>query len=114
MTLANTAIAAAQIRRAIEAVGDRASLVVDNLPYCYLPGLEEHIHSEMANPWREIAYPSGAVVDVSDVFRFRKRRLARCDGCRWDRVCGGVQDVDHLDTLARQAAEGRARAEQLR
>lgn len=112
--LAPLELAAAQIRRAIEAVGDEATIVVDNFPYCYLPGLEAHIHSEMANPWREIAYPSGSIVDVSEIFRFRKKRLPQCDGCRWDRICGGVQDTDHLDAVAQEAALGLERARQLR
>lgn len=105
---------AAELRRAIERLKDMDVTVhVDNFPFCYLPGYEEYIVGEMANPWREIAYPSGAIVDVSDVFRFRKKRLPQCDGCRWDTVCGGIQDVDRLDEIAVALKEGRARARAL-
>jgi MoaA/NifB/PqqE/SkfB family radical SAM enzyme len=87
-------------------LGSRVSLNIDNFPFCFLPGREQYIVGEMANPWREIAYPTGGVTDVSAFFRFRKRRLPQCDGCKWDRVCGGIQDrpgpqpVGHLPVVA--------------
>jgi MoaA/NifB/PqqE/SkfB family radical SAM enzyme len=111
--LAPYPIAARELRRAVEVHAD-ADLLIDNFPFCYLPGLEDRITGEMANPWREIAYPSGSIVDVSEVFRFRKIRLPECDGCRWDRVCGGVQDTETLDEVAKDLANGLRRARELR
>ncbi len=106
---------AQQLRRAIRRLEPLGVTVhIDNFPFCYLPGLEDRIIGEMANPWREIAYPSGAIVDVSEVYRYRKRRLPQCDGCRWDAVCGGVQDVEALDEIARELQIGLARARALR
>jgi len=106
---------AAQLRRALERLDPMdVNVHIDNFPFCYLPGHEHRIITEMANPWREIAYPSGAIVDVSEVYRFRKRRLPICDGCEWDAVCGGVQDVDQLDDIAKALKAGVARAEALR
>ena len=106
--------AARELRRAIEAHDHHAELLIDNFPFCYLPGLEERIRSEMANPWREIAYPSGSIVDVAEVYRFRKTRLPECDGCRWDAVCGGIQDTQQLDRLAEELRAGLDRMRQLR
>ena len=111
--LAPYPIAAHELRRAVETHHD-AEILIDNFPFCYLPGLEERIVGEMANPWREIAYPSGSIVDVSEVFRFRKIRLPECDGCQWDRVCGGVQDTETLDEVAKDLQAGLRRAQELR
>lgn len=106
---------AVELRRALQRLEPMGVQVhIDNFPFCYLPGFEDRIVSEMANPWREIAYPSGAVVDVTEVYRYRKRRIPQCDGCPWDAVCGGVQDVDQLDQLAEDLRAGRARAADLR
>lgn len=106
---------AVELRRALKRLEPMGVQVhIDNFPFCYLPGFEDRIVSEMANPWREIAYPSGAVVDVTEVYRYRKRRLPQCDGCPWDAVCGGVQDVDQLDQLAEDLRVGRERAAALR
>lgn len=105
--------AARELRRAVTAHPD-VELLIDNFPFCHLPGLEDRILGEMANPWREIAYPSGSIVDVSEVFRFRKVRLPECDGCKWDAVCGGVQDTSTLDAIAADLAAGLRRAKALR
>ncbi len=106
--------AAVELRRACAEHDHHAELLIDNFPFCYLPGLEDRIQSEMANPWREIAYPSGSIVDVAEVYRFRKMRLPECDGCRWDAVCGGVQDTAQLDQIATELAQGLRRMRQLR
>ncbi len=113
-TMAPLEESAVHLRRAIERLRDDANVFIDNFPYCYLEGLEEYIVSEMANPWREIAYPSGAIVDVTDVYRFRKSRIPECDGCKWDTVCGGIQDVNEIDSIAKDLNAGLARMKELR
>lgn len=112
--LADYDVAARELRRACAEHDHHAELLIDNFPFCYLPGLEDRIQSEMANPWREIAYPSGSIVDVAEVYRFRKMRLPECDGCKWDAVCGGVQDTAQLDEIARELRAGLSRMRQLR
>lgn len=100
-------VTARSLAQVCDRLGDRVTLHIDNFPFCLLPGRERFILGEMANPWREIAYPSGGVVDVSHVYRFRKKRLLQCDGCQFDAACGGLQDLSAVTEIAREMAAAR-------
>ena len=62
-----------------------------------------------------LAPESWKFMDVAQIFRFRRRRLRQCDGCRYDRYCGGLQDIEAIDQIAAEMRvalelQGRLRA----
>jgi MoaA/NifB/PqqE/SkfB family radical SAM enzyme len=65
-------------------------LLLEGFPYCTVPGYERHLVDWSENKFK-VLYRSFVMDDYEDhMDDFSRVKDARCGGCVFDRVCGGV------------------------
>lgn len=111
----DTAEAAAMAMRVIDAWKGRMKLQVINLPFCFMPGYEEHLSGDLLKLERQMLFVNNEEVNLSAYLRERRVKKPVCDGCEHAVFCGGFFEMDDVpeppwlvreEDLVRPIAEG--------
>lgn len=86
--LPSYAEAAAAAREAVGALSPRAEIRVMNLPFCALPGLEEHVHADVNN-LGALPVDGGRMEPIVELLALGKEKDERCEGCEYGFLCTG-------------------------
>ncbi|MCB9706491.1 MAG: radical SAM protein [Myxococcales bacterium] len=96
MIAPDTAAAAAGTRALLERWRDRMKIQVINLPYCFLPGFEEHLQGDLAKLERHMVFVNNETVNLAGYLAERRTRRPVCEGCPHACFCGGFYELDQV------------------
>lgn len=92
----DTQAAADRTRAVIEAWRARMKVQVINLPYCFLPGLEDHLQGDLGKLERHMAFVNNEVVNLAAYLAERRTRRPVCATCPHACFCGGFYELDEV------------------
>ncbi|MCA9710285.1 MAG: radical SAM protein, partial [Myxococcales bacterium] len=92
----DTADAAARTRALIDAWAGRMKIQVINLPYCFLPGYEEHLQGDLAKLSRHMVFVNNETVNLAEYLAQRRTPKAVCGPCPHASFCGGFYELDDV------------------
>lgn len=90
----DTAEAAREAMRVIDAYRDRMKLQVINLPFCFMPGYEEHLMGDLLKLERHMLFVNNEEVNLFQYLRERRVRKPVCEECPHSIFCGGFYELD--------------------
>ncbi|MEZ4382223.1 MAG: radical SAM protein [Nannocystaceae bacterium] len=96
MIAPDTEAAAAGTRAVIEAFGERMKIQVINLPFCFLPGLEDHLQGDLAKLSRHMVFVNNESVNLAGYLAERRTRRPVCASCPHACFCGGFYELDQV------------------
>jgi MoaA/NifB/PqqE/SkfB family radical SAM enzyme len=92
----DTAEAAAEAMRVIDAYEGRIKFQVINLPFCFMPGYERHLMGDMLKLERHMLFVNNEEVNLFDYLRERRVRKPVCEECPHSIFCGGFYEMDDV------------------
>jgi MoaA/NifB/PqqE/SkfB family radical SAM enzyme len=92
----DTAEAAAETMRVIDAFRDRMKFQVINLPFCFMPGYEEFLMGDMLKLERHMLFVNNEEVNLFEYLRERRAKKPVCDGCPHGIFCGGFYELEDV------------------
>jgi MoaA/NifB/PqqE/SkfB family radical SAM enzyme len=92
----DTAEAAAEAMRVIDAYEDRIRFQVINLPFCFMPGYERYLMGDMLKLERHMLFVNNEEVNLFEYLRERRVKKPVCEGCPHAIFCGGFYEMDDV------------------
>ena len=92
----DTAEAAAMARRVLDAYGDRMKIQVVNLPFCFLPGYDDHLMGDLLKLERHMIFVNNDEVNLAEYLREWRAKQPICEGCEHAVFCGGFFQLDDV------------------
>lgn len=92
----DTEHAAAVTRGVIERWRDRMKVQVINLPFCFLPGLEDHLEGDLLKLSRHMIFVNNEDVNLAEYLAERRVRKPVCETCPRAVFCGGFYELDKV------------------
>jgi MoaA/NifB/PqqE/SkfB family radical SAM enzyme len=90
----DTAEAAVEAMKVIDAFADRLKFQVINLPFCFMPGYERYLMGDMLKLERHMLFVNNEEVNLFDYLRERRVRKPVCEGCPHSIFCGGFYELE--------------------
>jgi MoaA/NifB/PqqE/SkfB family radical SAM enzyme len=115
----DTAEAAEEAMRVIDAFEGRLRFQIINLPFCFMPGYERYLMGDMLKLERHMLFVNNEEVNLFDYLRERRVRKPVCEGCPHSIFCGGFYEMEDVpeptwlirpEDLVRPVAPGVPRA----
>jgi MoaA/NifB/PqqE/SkfB family radical SAM enzyme len=75
---------------------DRMKFQVVNLPFCFLPGLEELLVGDLGKHARHMVFVNNDDVNLAEYLAARRVRKPVCAGCPQHVVCGGFYELEDV------------------
>lgn len=91
----DTAEAAEEAMRVIDAFHDRLKFQIINLPFCFMPGYERYLMGDMLKLERHMLFVNNDEVNLFDYLRERRVRKPVCEGCPHSIFCGGFYELEN-------------------
>jgi hypothetical protein len=82
--------------RTIDAFRDRMKLQVINLPFCFMPGYEEHLLGDLLKLERHMIFVNNDEVNLFSYLRDRRRKKDVCETCPHAIFCGGFFELEDV------------------
>jgi MoaA/NifB/PqqE/SkfB family radical SAM enzyme len=92
----DTAEAAREAMRVIDAYEARLKLQVINLPFCFMPGYERLLMGDMLKLERHMLFVNNEEVNLFEYLRERRVRKPVCEACPHSIFCGGFYEMDDV------------------
>ena len=92
----DTADAAARTRALIDHFRGRMKIQVINLPYCFMPGYEEHLEGDLGKLSRHMVFVNNETVNLAQYLGERRTPKAVCTTCPHACFCGGFYELDDV------------------
>jgi MoaA/NifB/PqqE/SkfB family radical SAM enzyme len=92
----DTTEAANEAMRVIDEWKDRLHFQVINLPFCFMPGYEEHLMGDMLKLERHMLFVNNEEVNLFEYLRERRVKKPVCEGCPHAIFCGGFYELDDV------------------
>ncbi|HSN99963.1 MAG TPA: radical SAM protein [Candidatus Nanopelagicales bacterium] len=92
----DTAEAAREAMRVIDALKDRMKFQVINLPFCFMPGYEEHLAGDMLKLERHMLFVNNEEVNLFEYLRERRVKKEVCGSCPHAIFCGGFYELEDV------------------
>jgi MoaA/NifB/PqqE/SkfB family radical SAM enzyme len=86
--------AAPVLRQVIDEHGEQLHIQVVNLPFCYLPGYERWLASDLFKHARNMVFVSAEEVNLASYLRSTRERREQCRECLLSVACDGVFRFD--------------------
>ncbi|MBK8254131.1 MAG: radical SAM protein [Polyangiaceae bacterium] len=91
-----TEVAAAEAMRTIDAFKDRMKIQIINLPFCFMPGYEEHLMGDLLKLERHMLFVNNDEVNLFEYLRERRAKKPVCETCPHEVFCGGFYEMDNV------------------
>lgn len=88
--------AVAITRALIESWRDRMKVQIINLPFCFLPGLHEHLEGDLLKLARHMIFVNNEDVNLAEYLAERRVRKPVCETCAHAVFCGGFYELDKV------------------
>jgi MoaA/NifB/PqqE/SkfB family radical SAM enzyme len=92
----DTAEAAREAMRVIDAYAPRMKFQVINLPFCFMPGYERYLMGDMLKLERHMLFVNSEEVNLFDYLRERRVKKPVCEVCPHAIFCGGFYEMDDV------------------
>ncbi len=92
----DTADAAARTQRLIDTWKGRMKIQVINLPYCFMPGYEDHLEGDRAKLSRHMVFVNNETVNLAEYLAERRTPKPVCRSCPHACFCGGFYELDDV------------------
>lgn len=92
--LPDTERAAREVMRLIDAFSSRLKILVQNLPFCFLPGYEKYISGDAQKIPGHVLLADTRGVDQLEYVRRHRVKKPVCEGCPHTVFCDGFLDVE--------------------
>ncbi|MEM6293684.1 MAG: radical SAM protein [Myxococcota bacterium] len=92
----DTQAAADQTKAVIDRWGDRMKIQVINLPYCFMPGYEQHLQGDLLKLQRHMVFVNNETVNLAGYLAERRTRKPQCSTCPHACFCGGFYELDDV------------------
>jgi len=92
----DTQDAARVTMRVIDAFGDRMKIQVINLPFCFMPGYEQHVAGDYAKLERHMIFVNNETVNLAKYLAERRVHKEPCAACPRRIWCGGFYEMDDV------------------
>lgn len=92
----DTADAAARTRRLIDTWRGRMKIEVINLPFCFMPGYEQHLQGDLAKLSRHMVFVNNETVNLAEYLAERRTPKPVCRSCPHASFCGGFYELDDV------------------
>jgi MoaA/NifB/PqqE/SkfB family radical SAM enzyme len=96
MVAPDTHEAAALTRDVIDAWRDRMKIQVINLPFCFMPGYEDHLVGDLLKLQRHMVFVNNEQVNLAAYLAERRTRKPVCEPCPHACFCGGFYELDRV------------------
>ena len=88
---------AAAARLAMEVIDERKGrmkIQIINLPFCFMPGYEEHLTGDLAKLARHMAFVNNETVNLAEYLAERRTKKPVCEECPHASFCGGFYELE--------------------
>jgi MoaA/NifB/PqqE/SkfB family radical SAM enzyme len=92
----DTREAAEHTMRMIDAFKERMKICVINLPWCYMPGYEEHLMGDLLKLERHMLFVNNEEVNLFEYLREQREYRSQCAECTRRVFCGGFYKMDDV------------------
>ena len=92
----DTQAAADQAMRVIDRWKDRMKFQVINLPFCFMPGYEQHMMGDLAKLQRHMIFVNNEDVNLAEYLAERRTRKPVCETCPHSVFCGGFYELEEV------------------
>jgi MoaA/NifB/PqqE/SkfB family radical SAM enzyme len=92
----DTQAAADRTKAVIDTFGDRMKIQVINLPYCFMPGYEDHLQGDLLKLERHMVFVNNETVNLAGYLAERRTRKPQCSSCPHACFCGGFYELDNV------------------
>ena len=92
----DTEEAAKETMRVIDVWKDRMKIQVINLPFCFMPGYEDHLMGDMLKLERHMLFVNNDEVNLFEYLRERRSKKPVCEVCPHAIFCGGFYELDDV------------------
>jgi hypothetical protein len=82
--------------RVIDEWKDRLHFQIINLPFCFMPGYEEHMVGDLLKLERNMLFVNNEEVNLFEYLRAQRRHQPVCDSCTRKAFCGGFFELDDV------------------
>ncbi len=82
--------------RTIDAFRDRMKFQVINLPFCFMPGYEEHLLGDLLKLERHMIFVNNDEVNLFSYLRDRRKKKDVCETCPHAIFCGGFFELEDV------------------
>lgn len=88
------AAAAREAMALLDRWSDRMKLQIINLPFCFMPGYEEHLSGDLAKLARHMVFVNNETVNLAAYLAERRVRKPVCESCPHACFCGGFYELE--------------------
>ncbi len=92
----DTEVAAREAMRTIDAFKGRLKIQIINLPFCFMPGYEDHLMGDLLKLERHMLFVNNDEVNLFEYLRERRAKKPVCDTCPHAVFCGGFYEMDDV------------------
>jgi MoaA/NifB/PqqE/SkfB family radical SAM enzyme len=92
----DTQAAADAAARVIDDWGERMKIQIINLPFCYMPGYEDHMTGDLLKLSRHMVFVNNEDVNLGEYLAERRVKKDVCAGCPHACFCGGFYDLQNV------------------
>ena len=92
----DTQAAADRTKAVIDAFEGRMKIQVINLPYCFMPGYEQHLQGDLLKLERHMVFVNNETVNLAGYLAERRTRKPQCASCPHACFCGGFYELDDV------------------
>jgi MoaA/NifB/PqqE/SkfB family radical SAM enzyme len=75
---------------------DRMKVQIINLPFCFMPGYEDHLEGDLLKLARHMIFVNNEDVNLAEYLAERRVRKPVCAGCTRAVFCGGFYELDDV------------------
>ncbi len=69
---------------------------VINLPFCFMPGYEQHLNGDLGKLARHMVFVNNETVNLSEYLAERRTKREVCEGCPHSCFCGGFYELEDV------------------
>lgn len=92
----DTAEAAREAMRVIDALKGEMKFQVINLPFCFMPGYEEFLVGDLLKLERHMLFVNNEEVNLFEYLRERRSKKEVCETCPHSVFCGGFYELEDV------------------
>jgi len=83
-----------QLRKTIDGFSDKIQINVVNLPFCFMPGYERFLVSDIEKKCRNMVFVTEEDVNLSEFLSGGRKRTEECEDCLYSILCDGKYHFD--------------------
>jgi len=96
--------------RVMDEWGDRIKFQIINLPFCFMPGYEQHMMGDLLKIQRHMVFINNIDVNLFEYLKEQRGYQEECNGCPHKSFCGGFYELKNTKQAPWEVTEEDTRA----